>query len=88
MIGESPKNKMMDPAADEAGQVTLKAVSGIKNEYHFPGVPLWKPLAVTASTYEEALGIWKQLRTPVTPEPLAQPAPEKVEAPKEITKAQ
>lgn len=60
---------MLNPSADDAGKVTLKAVSGIKNEYHFSGVPDWKPLAVVASTYEEALGIWKQLRKPVTPEP-------------------
>lgn len=59
---------MIDPSADDAGKVTLKAVSIIKNEYHFPGVPNWKPLAVVASTYEAALAIWKQLRKPVTPE--------------------
>jgi len=82
MIPDSA-NKMIDPSADDAGKVTLKAVSVIKNEYHFPGVPLWKPLAVVASTYEEALGIWKQLRKPVTPEP------EKVEEEdKETTKEQ
>jgi hypothetical protein len=84
MIPDSA-NKMIDPSADDAGKVTLKAVSVIKNEYHFPGVPLWKPLAVIASTYEEALGIWKQLRTPVTPEPVE----EKVEeAAKETTNKQ
>jgi hypothetical protein len=83
MIAEPQKNKMMDPSADDAGQVTLKAVSGTKNEYHFPGVPLYKPLAVIASTYEEALAIWKTQRIPVTPEP---EKVEVVEAEKEITK--
>ena len=75
----------MSSPADEAGPVTLKAVSGIKNEYHFPGVPLWNPIAIIASTYEEALAIWKTSRTPATPEPVQ----EKVEeAPKVITKEQ
>jgi hypothetical protein len=69
MIPDST-NKMLDPSADDAGKVTLKAVSGIKNEYHFPGVPNWQPLAVIASTYEEALAIWKTTRKPVTPEPV------------------
>ncbi len=76
---------MINPSADDAGKVTLKAVSGIKNEYHFPGVPLWKPIAVIASTYEEALAIWKTSRTPATPEPIQ----EKVEeVSKETTKEQ
>jgi hypothetical protein len=83
MLPEPQNNKMIDPSADDAGKVTLKAVSGIKNEYHFPGVPNWKPLSVIASTYDEALAIWKTSRLPVNPEP------EKVEeAPKEITKEQ
>jgi hypothetical protein len=68
MIADS-KNKMIDPSSlDDAGKVTLKAVSVIKNEYHFPGVPHWKPLAVIASTYDEAYNIWKQQRIPATPE--------------------
>lgn len=80
---EAPKNnKMIDPSSvEDAGQVTLKAVSGIKNEYHFPGVPHWKPLAIIASTYDEALAIWKTTRTPATPEPIEP----KVEEKKEIT---
>jgi hypothetical protein len=83
MIADSPINKMIDPSSvEDAGKVTLKAVSGIKNEYHFPGVPHWNPAAVIASTYEEALAIWKTIRTPATPEAVAEP---KVEEKKEIT---
>jgi hypothetical protein len=69
MISDAPNNKMIDPAADDTGKVTLKAVSVIKNEYHFPGGPLYKPQGVIANTYEEALAIWKTTRIPVTPEP-------------------
>jgi hypothetical protein len=85
MIQDSPKNKMIDPSAEDAGKVTLKAVSGIKNEYHFPGVPHWKPLGVIASTYEEALNIWKTLRKPVNPEPVQEKVEEEV---KETTNEQ
>ena len=85
MIAESPKNKIIDPAAEDTGKVTLKAVSGIKNEYHFPGGPLYKPQGVIANTYEEALAIWKTLRIPVTPEPTVEKV-EVVEAAKETTK--
>jgi hypothetical protein len=84
MLPDSPTNKMVSPSADDAGKVTLKAVSGIKNEYHFPGVPLWKPISVIASTYDEALAIWKTTRTPAAPE---QPEP-KVEVKEETTNDQ
>lgn len=47
------------------GQVTIRAVSQIKNEYHFAGSGKWKPLAVIASTIDEATGIWKAKRVAV-----------------------
>lgn len=84
MIETPEKNKMIDPDADDAGKVTLKAVSGIKNEYHFPGSPLYRPQGIIANTYEEALAIWKTTRIPVTPEPEKVEVEEEKE--KEITK--
>jgi hypothetical protein len=81
---EEAKNKMMDASVSKTKEalesledVTLEAVSMIKNRYHFPGVPNWEPLNIVASTIEEAEAIWKKLRKPVNPEE------EKVEA-KEI----
>jgi hypothetical protein len=74
MISES-SNKMMDSSvaktkevAESLENVTIQAVSMIKNRYHFPGVPFWEPLSVVASTIEEAESIWKKLRKPVNPE--------------------
>ena len=68
-------NKMMDSSvakikevAESLENVTIQAVSMIKNRYHFPGVPTWEPLSVVASTIEEAESIWKKLRKPVNPE--------------------
>lgn len=85
MLDAPQKNKMIDPAIEDIGKVTLKAVSGIKNEYHFPGGPLYKPQAVIANTYEEALAIWKTTRIPVNPEPIIEKV-EVAKAEKEITK--
>lgn len=85
MIEEAPKNKMeiAPKRKDEPEKVTIRAVSRIKNEYHFPGSGIWEPLAVVASTIEEATHIWKERRVPVA-KPEEPPAEEKkTEAPQE-----
>ena len=53
--------------ADKAQNITIRAVSGIKNEYHFPGSGIWEPVSVVATTIEEATEIWKIRRKPVPP---------------------
>src|SRR6185437_4695701 len=59
----SPSKKKTDKADD----VTIRAVSGIKNEYHFPGSGTFDPISIVATTIEEATEIWKLKRKPVTP---------------------
>ena len=44
---------------------TIRAVSQIKNEYHFPGSGKWRAMHIVASTIEEATEIWKVRRVPV-----------------------
>ncbi|HVB33715.1 MAG TPA: hypothetical protein VNJ52_04995 [Patescibacteria group bacterium] len=74
---EEYKNKMDIPASEQKDEVpqkvTIRAVSQIKNEYHFPGSGIWQPLAVVATTIEEATHIWKQRRKPVIPEKVEEP---------------
>jgi hypothetical protein len=53
---------------DQDEKVTIRAVSQIKNEYHFPGSGKWKPMAVIATNIDEAMDIWKQRRIPANPE--------------------
>jgi hypothetical protein len=78
---EEVKNKMDIPTGvTKDDKVTIRAVSVIKNQYHFPGSGKWKPHSVVASTIEEATEIWLQQRIPVNP---IKPPPEKVEAPAE-----
>jgi hypothetical protein len=64
MISEAQNKSMQSP--DEP--TTIRAVSQIKNEYHFPGSGVWKPLSIVASTIEEATNIWKAKRESVTKE--------------------
>ena len=59
----SPSKKKSDKADD----ITIRAVSGIKNEYHFPGSGIWEPISIVATTIEEATEFWKLKRKPVTP---------------------
>jgi hypothetical protein len=67
MIEEAPRNKMeiAPKRKDEPEKVTIRAVSVIKNEYHFPGSGIFKPLSVVATTIEEATKIWRDRREPV-----------------------
>lgn len=60
MISEAKNKSMQSP--DEP--TTVRAVSQIKNEYHFPGSGKWKPLNIVASNIDEATEIWKTKRTP------------------------
>lgn len=78
MINES-KNKAIEGAS------TVRAVSVIKNEYHFAGSGIWKPMSVVASTIEEATTEWEKKRVPAekSPAKAEAQAPEKVEEPKE-----
>lgn len=62
------KTKDIDPSNPDSVGVTIRAVSQIKNEYHFPGVPHWAPLNIVATTIEEAEALWKKFRKPVNPE--------------------
>lgn len=65
------KNKAMDGSASvnkSADSATsIKAVSGLMNDYFFPGGGIWKPMTVRASTREEAEQTHKQRREPVSP---------------------
>jgi len=63
MISDA-KNKAMDSEVqDEA--TTVRAVSQIKNEYHFPGSGKYKPMKIVASNIAEATETWKSRRVPV-----------------------
>jgi hypothetical protein len=64
MITESQNKSMQSP--DEP--TTIRAVSQIKNEYHFPGSGKYKALNIIASTLEEATELWKIKRELANPE--------------------
>jgi hypothetical protein len=67
---KNAQNKMDIPEViTKADKVTVSAVSGIKNSYHFPGAGKWKAISIVATTIEEATELWKIQRQPVTPEP-------------------
>jgi hypothetical protein len=66
MMEDYKKKDIASPEENE--KVTIKAVSQIKNEYHFPGSGKWKPTSVIATNIDEATNIWKQKRIPVNPE--------------------
>jgi hypothetical protein len=56
------------PAEQPKEKITMRAVSRIKNAYHFPGSGIWKAIEIIASTIEEATEVWLQKREPVNPE--------------------
>jgi hypothetical protein len=66
MISEA-KNKSMEPESPDE-PTTIRAVSQIKNEYHFPGSGKYKALNIVASTLEEATELYKIKRELVNPE--------------------
>ena len=78
---------------DRPESVTIRAVSGIKNEYHFPGSGVWEAISVIATNIEEATAFWKIKRKPLQatePPKAEEPRPTdttteqpKVEAPNE-----
>jgi hypothetical protein len=64
MISEARNKSMQSP--DEP--TTIRAVSQIKNEYHFPGSGKYEAMNIVASTLEEANELWKIKRQPVNTE--------------------
>ncbi len=79
MINES-KNKGVGTSPDQP--TSIRAVSVIKNEYHFPGGGVWRPMNIVASTREEAEKIYLDKREPVdapAEEAATAPSSEKVE---------
>jgi len=60
MISEA-KNKVIDSESQDE-PITLRAVSQIKNEYHFSGSGKYKPMNIVASNIAEATETWKSRR--------------------------
>ena len=66
---EGVKNKMQQEEEIKAARPdTVRAVSAIKNEYHFPGGGIYFPTSVEAESAEVALELWKKKRKSVKPQ--------------------
>jgi hypothetical protein len=60
--GSETQNKAMQSPEEPT---TIRAVSQIKNEYHFAGSGKYKPMNIVASDIDEATKIWQTKRVPV-----------------------